>query len=214
MNTDGRGRPTTARASRSAARVPASGSPIGMSIATTSTCPSSRAARRAARRSPWHAQSWHRSSGRCPSCRHRPRGLVRRSSGHQHRRPLPRGCGAKTAACGPTLSSCGWRWKAPVGSWAMSFLSDLEREWVTIEVPGTPAPSSPYATYVRYRSEELPTPPADVAELRWLQRAARHPDDYMGSAFDRAVRDLSSPAAADLLDGLPLPGDFSRFLDG
>ena len=96
----------------------------------------------------------------------------------------------------------------------MSFLSALEREWVTIEVPGTPAPSSPYATYVRYRSDELPTPPAGVAELTWLERAARHPDDYMGSAFGEAVRDLSGPAAADLLDGLPLPGDFLRFLDG
>jgi hypothetical protein len=53
----------------------------------------------------------------------------------------------------------------------MSFLSEMEREWVTIQVPGTPAPT-PFATYVRYRSEELPTPPADLATLTWLARAA------------------------------------------
>lgn len=95
----------------------------------------------------------------------------------------------------------------------MSFLSELDRGWVTIQVPGTPAPT-PFATYVRYRSDELPTPPADVAELAWLERAARHPDDYMGSAFEEAITDLTGPAAAELLDGLALPGDFLRFHDG
>ena len=94
----------------------------------------------------------------------------------------------------------------------MSFLAGLDRGWVTIEVPGAPAPS-PYATYVRYRPEDLPALPADVADLAWLERAARH-DDYLGSAFGEAVRDLSGPAADQLLDGLPLPDDFVRFREG
>lgn len=96
----------------------------------------------------------------------------------------------------------------------MSFLSGLDRAWVTIEVPGTPHASPLHATYVRYPAEALPVPPEDVAELAWLERAAHHPDDYMASAFDDAVRDLAAPSAAELLDGLTLPLDFARFQDG
>lgn len=96
----------------------------------------------------------------------------------------------------------------------MSFLSQLDRGWVTIEVPGAPRASSAHSTYVSYPAEALPVPPADVAELTWLEGAPRHPGDYMGSAFEGAVTDLDAPRAPDLLDGLRLPLDFERFREG
>ena len=95
----------------------------------------------------------------------------------------------------------------------MSFLSDLPRQWVSVKVPGTS--STVDATYVGYPVDRLPPTPVGVADLEWLEDAPRHPEDYMGSAFEEAVRDLSSHAVAELLGGMDsVPDDFARFLGG
>lgn len=96
----------------------------------------------------------------------------------------------------------------------MSFLSDLPREWVTIQVPGTSSQRI-FATYVGYAVDQLPPTPVDVADLEWLKHAPRHPENYMGSAFEQAARAVSSEAVADLLGGLAtVPNDFAHFLEG
>lgn len=93
----------------------------------------------------------------------------------------------------------------------MSFLSDLPRTWVTIQIPGT-APQQLHATYVGYAADQLPPPPADVARLTWLERAAHHPTDHMAAA-EHAVRNISAQNFADLVGSrVPVPDDLSRFL--
>jgi len=92
----------------------------------------------------------------------------------------------------------------------MSFLDGLARAWVSIQVPGTASPLP--ATYVEY-SPAGPVPPEDVVGLEWLKRAARHPEDYMASAFPSAIQDLSEEATGQVLgDRQGLPDDFSRFI--
>ncbi|TCC46841.1 hypothetical protein E0H75_27780 [Kribbella capetownensis] len=95
----------------------------------------------------------------------------------------------------------------------MSFLSDLPREWVTIQVPGTSSQTM-LVTYVGYPVDQLPAAPVDVAGLEWLKHAPRHPDGDLGSAFEHAARDISSQAVADLLGDLAaVPNDFAQFLE-
>jgi hypothetical protein len=95
----------------------------------------------------------------------------------------------------------------------MSFLSDLPRAWVTIQIPGT-APERFPATYVGYANHQLPPPPVDVTGFTWLERAALHPTDYMASAFEHAVRDISARGLADLVGShTAVPDDLSRFLE-
>lgn len=92
----------------------------------------------------------------------------------------------------------------------MLFLAQLPRRWVTIQVPGTYAERIP-GTYVGY--DELPPTPVDVARLEWLRAAPRHPEDYLASASEDAVRDLSAQAVTDLLgDRATVPDDFAQFL--
>lgn len=96
----------------------------------------------------------------------------------------------------------------------MSFLSHLPHGWVTIRLPGTPSWTK-LATYVRYTVDELPPMPVDAASLEWLRHAARHPEDYMASAFEHAARDISTKSVADLLGGLAaVPHDLAQFLGG
>ncbi|MFG1907654.1 hypothetical protein [Kribbella sp. NPDC048928] len=94
----------------------------------------------------------------------------------------------------------------------MSFLSQLRRAWVTIQVPGTTSERIP-ATYVEYPSDGLPPVPADIASLDWLRQATRHPEDYLARAAEAASGDLSAKTVADLLGaGTSLPDDFTQFL--
>lgn len=82
---------------------------------------------------------------------------------------------------------------------------------MTIQVPGTYGERI-FGTYVGY--DELPPTPVDVANLDWLRDAPRHPEDYLASASEDAVRDLSAQAVADLLgDRVTVPDDFARFLN-
>ena len=94
----------------------------------------------------------------------------------------------------------------------VSFLAGLPRTWVTIQIPGT-APQRLPGTYVAYARDELPPAPADVADLRWLEHATRHPDDDMAHASPLAARDLSAHGVAALVGG-PVPADLARFLRG
>jgi hypothetical protein len=96
----------------------------------------------------------------------------------------------------------------------VSFVSDLPRAWVSIQVPGTPSPER-YATYVAYGTGSLPAAPEHLELLDWLAEAPRHPDDYMATRFDAAVRDLDWDGVAGLLtDPGTLPEDFLLFLSG
>jgi hypothetical protein len=84
---------------------------------------------------------------------------------------------------------------------------------VTIQVPGS-SPRTLFATYVAYPIDELPVPPRDVAGLEWLKQAPRHPDDYMATAFESAVRDPSPDAVTELLGDLAsLPADVRGFIE-
>ncbi|MFD2028377.1 hypothetical protein [Promicromonospora aerolata] len=52
-----------------------------------------------------------------------------------------------------------------------------------------------------------------MADLAWLERATRHPMDYMASAFDDAVRDISAQGVTDLAGSdTTLPDDLTWFL--
>lgn len=85
---------------------------------------------------------------------------------------------------------------------------------MTIKIPGT-ASETKLATYVQYAVDELPLAPIDVASLEWLRHAARHPEDYMASAFEHATRDISRQSVADLLGGrATVPHDLAQFLGG
>ena len=89
----------------------------------------------------------------------------------------------------------------------MSFLSELPRVGVH-PGPGT-SPPEPYATYVAYSIDSLPTAPEHLWRLDWLATAPRHLDDYLAGAFDEAVRDLDWDGVASLVpDAGTLPEDF------
>lgn len=95
----------------------------------------------------------------------------------------------------------------------MAFLAGLPRYWVSIALPGTVQPS-PFATYVSYRFEALPSAPGDVRAIAWLEQAAAHPEDYLASRFaDAAQRDLSWSGVSELWpDTESLPNDFVHLL--
>lgn len=83
---------------------------------------------------------------------------------------------------------------------------------MTIQVPGI-APQRLLATYVGYANDQVPPTPVDVADLAWLERASRHPMDFMASAFEDAVRDISAQGVTDLAGNhTTLPEDLARFL--
>jgi hypothetical protein len=95
----------------------------------------------------------------------------------------------------------------------MSFLSGLPRSWVSIQGPGTSSRTL-LATYVAYSTDALPCPPRDIAGLEWLKQAQRHPEDYMATAFESAVRDPSRDAVTEMLGDLTsLPADVLVFIE-
>jgi hypothetical protein len=94
----------------------------------------------------------------------------------------------------------------------VSFLEDLPRGWVTVEMPGAAEPLA--ATYVAYRGPRLPESPhgADVA---WLGAAPVRTGSSMAAPASWAVRDVSLENTVALMGGMErLPHDLRVFLAG
>jgi hypothetical protein len=93
----------------------------------------------------------------------------------------------------------------------MGFLEELQRGWISIEVPGTMPPGKP-RTYVRYAYDQIPEVPGHLGSWDWLRASPVRQDSTLGWIQEGVARDLTPQALAELQISQMLPSDFAGFV--